>query len=149
MSANCNDGLTPNPTERGQWQPRPLLVEIAPGELIDKITILEIKEVHFKDAEKLRNIRRELASLMHVRQHRLPDSDTLRELFVDLKKVNLALWNIEDEIRVCERQKDFGARFVELARAVYVTNDQRAAIKRQISELLDSQIVEEKSYEAY
>jgi hypothetical protein len=146
---SANHGLSPDPSEHGHWRPRPLLVEIAPGELIDKITILEIKEANVEDAEKVRNIRRELLSLTQVREQCLPDSDKLRVLFAELKTVNLTLWNIEDEIRVCERQGDFGARFVELARAVYVTNDQRASIKRQINMLLNSQIVEEKSYEAY
>ena len=124
-------------------------VEIAPGELIDKITILEIKSERIADAEKLRNVRTELAILQVARSESVPPSTELTDLARRLKSVNESLWNIEDDIRACERAKDFGPRFVELARSVYHNNDERAAIKRRINELLGSTIVEEKAYAAY
>jgi hypothetical protein len=126
-----------------------LLVETAPGELIDKLTILEIKSERITDEGKLANIRRELESLDRVRHEELPASPELSRLTADLKKINEQLWNIEDAIRDCERRGDFGQQFIELARAVYHTNDRRAAVKRKINELLGSAIVEEKSYTIY
>lgn len=124
-------------------------IEIAPGELIDKITILEIKTERIADPAKLANVRTELDTLAASRDASLEASDTLDRLTAALKQVNEALWQIEDDIRDCERDGDFGARFVELARSVYKTNDQRAALKRQINELLGSRLVEEKSYKPY
>jgi len=124
-------------------------VEIAPGELIDKITILEIKLDRISDAAKLANIRIEWETLDAARTQALAASEELDRLTAELKTVNEALWVIEDDIRDCERDKDFGPRFVELARSVYITNDKRAALKRQINDLLGSRLVEEKSYAAY
>jgi hypothetical protein len=129
--------------------PRPILVEVPVGELVDKITILEIKNERMTDPDKLRNVRAELAALVSARERELVPSEKLAELTARLKAVNEALWEIEDEIRVCERKQDFGARFVELARAVYHQNDHRAALKRSINELLGSKLVEEKSYTRY
>jgi hypothetical protein len=126
-----------------------LNVPIGPGELVDKITILEIKSERLASLEKLANVRVELEALVTARDAAIAASEALAQLTAALKKVNEALWRIEDEIRDCERSGDFGARFVELARAVYHSNDERAAIKRQINELLGSKIVEEKSYTAY
>lgn len=123
--------------------------EIAPGELIDKITILEIKLERIADADKLANVRVEFQTLSETRDAAIPGSDEMDRLSAELKKVNEALWQIEDDIRDCERQKDFGPTFIELARAVYKTNDQRAHLKRQINEFLGSHLVEEKSYAAY
>jgi hypothetical protein len=126
-----------------------ILTEIAPGELIDKITILQIKNERVTDPGKLHNVRVELATLEGTRDRTLPASEELTRLAGELKSVNLALWDIEDEIRVCEGNKDFGARFIELARSVYKTNDRRAALKRQVNDLLGSRLIEEKDYKPY
>ena len=124
-------------------------VEAAPGELIDKITILEIKLERMIEPEKLKNVRIERDTLCQARDAFIPPSAELEALTAGLKAVNEALWEIEDDIRDCERAQDFGARFVELARAVYKTNDRRAALKRDINLLLGSRIIEEKSYAEY
>src|SRR4051812_41414409 len=129
--------------------PQAILVEIAPGELIDKITILQIKEEQIRDAAKLANVRTELGILSAARDKTIPASKELDELTAELKQVNQALWDIEDEIRLCERAKDFGPKFIELARSVYFQNDRRAAVKRQINERLGSKIIEEKAYQPY
>jgi hypothetical protein len=126
-----------------------LSVEIAPGELIDKITILQIKSERISEESKLRNICTELEALLRVRDQYLTPSPTLSQLTADLKAVNEALWRIEDDIRLCERNGDFGAGFVELARSVYHQNDRRAVLKRQINDLLGSRLIEEKSYADY
>ncbi|MDM7944931.1 MAG: DUF6165 family protein [Oceanibaculum nanhaiense] len=128
-------------------------VPVSWGELIDKIAILEIKSERISDAAKLVNVRTELTALAGVRDANLPSDQKvladLATLTADIKKVNEALWEIEDDIRDCERDKDFGPRFVELARSVYKTNDRRAALKRDINTLLGSELVEEKSYQSY
>jgi predicted O-linked N-acetylglucosamine transferase (SPINDLY family)/ADP-heptose:LPS heptosyltransferase len=124
-------------------------VEIAPGELVDKITILEIKRARIRDATKLRNVHAELTTLNASRDQGLPPSDRLTALTAELKKVNEALWEIEDEIRICERGQDFSSRFIELARSVYHQNDRRAVLKRHINELLGSKLIEEKAYVDY
>jgi Tfp pilus assembly protein PilF len=126
--------------------PRPITVEIAPGELIDKITILEIKSERITDAAKRHNVSTELALLASARDATVPGSAELNRLTSEVKNVNEALWQIEDEIRLCERVEDFGSRFITLARSVYHTNDRRATLKRKINELLGSRIIEEKSY---
>ncbi|MEO5374291.1 MAG: DUF6165 family protein [Alphaproteobacteria bacterium] len=126
-----------------------ITVEVSTGELIDKITILEIKAARMTDAEKLRNVHLELATLTAARDGATRPSPELERLTGDLKAVNEALWDIEDDIRACERAGDFGSRFVELARAVYRTNDRRSALKRDINQLLGSRLVEEKSYAPY
>lgn len=119
------------------------------GEIVDKITILEIKSQKLTDSAKLQNVRRELDELIAVREQHFPQHEGLAELAAKLKRVNESLWWIEDDIRDCERVKDFGPKFIELARAVYVTNDLRGNLKREINELLGSALVEEKSYAAY
>jgi hypothetical protein len=125
------------------------LAPVSLGELLDKIVILEIKAAKFADPQKLGNVRTELA-LLRAERARLPLAGAeIDALAAALKQVNEALWEIEDRIRDCERDKNFGTEFIELARSVYRTNDQRAAIKRQINELAGSAIVEEKSYRAY
>jgi tetratricopeptide (TPR) repeat protein len=124
----------------------PLLVEVSAGELLDKITILEIKSERIRDTAQLRNVCTELGALERVRAERLPVSAALAPLVAELRAVNRALWEIEDAVRVCERSGDFGPRFIELARSVYQHNDRRAALKRQINALLRSRLVEEKSY---
>ena len=123
-----------------------IMVEIGSGELIDKITILQIKSERMSDAAKLANVRLELSELSAARDDNLPASDELEALSAQLKTINEALWVIEDEIRACEAEKDFGGKFIALARAVYVTNDQRAAVKKQINLLTGAKIIEEKSY---
>ena len=124
-------------------------IEVSPGELIDKLTILEIKLARLSDAGALANVRHEYDSLAAERAGTLPASAELDRLAAELKAVNEALWVIEDDIRERERARDFGAKFVELARAVYRNNDRRAALKREINRLLGSAIVEEKSYTKY
>ena len=123
-----------------------IMVEIGSGELIDKITILQIKSERMSDAAKLANVRLELSELSAARDANLPTSDELEALSAQLKTINEALWVIEDDIRACEAEKDFGEKFIALARAVYVTNDQRAAVKKQINLLTGAKIIEEKSY---
>ena len=118
------------------------------GELADKITILEIKAERIEDMAKRANVQREL-DLLREKMALAPDRSGLTALVDGLRAVNLELWVIEDDIRDCERAKDFGARFIALARAVYQTNDRRAALKKDINLLLGSGIVEEKSYKPY
>jgi tetratricopeptide (TPR) repeat protein len=122
------------------------LVPIAPGELIDKITILQIKAERIADEAKRHNALVELAALAAARACTFPASPELTQLTAQLLSVNQALWDIEDAIRICEREQHFGPRFIELARSVYRQNDRRAALKRQINEMLGSKFVEEKSY---
>lgn len=125
-------------------------VRISPGELIDKITILEIKLERISDKAKSDNVRKGFDLLTRVYDENISASDRLSRIIPELKAVNEKLWDIEDDIRDCERRKDFSERFIELARSVYKTNDKRATIKRQIDELLNSGfIIEEKSYKEY
>lgn len=128
---------------------RPILVEVAPGELVDKITILEIKSERLSDPQKLKNVKIELDTLRDACREVLPASEALARLTADLKAVNELLWDVEDDIRDCERAGDFGPRFIELARSVYRHNDRRAALKRSINELTGSRLIEEKSYASY
>jgi tetratricopeptide (TPR) repeat protein len=130
-------------------QSRPVLIEVSPGELVDKITILQIKSERISDLAKLENIRAELASLESVYHEALPPSPRLDELTAQLKSINEQLWQTEDDIRLCERAGDFGERFVELARSVYRMNDRRSALKRAINEFLRARVVEEKAYPGY
>jgi Family of unknown function (DUF6165) len=123
-------------------------VKIAPGELLDKIGILEIKAERFDDPVKVGHVRAELASLIEARDRSIFIQDGVEDLTGELKAVNESLWRIEDEIRECERAGDFGPRFVELARSVYRNNDRRADLKRRINERLGSKVLEEKSYVA-
>lgn len=127
----------------------PILVPVSWGELLDKITILEIKSQRIGDGAKRANVDRELTALNRVVEDAGSLPPAARPVIDELRGVNAALWDIEDEIRDHEREKDFGARFVELARAVYHTNDRRAAFKRQLNDLLGSELVEEKSYQPY
>ncbi|MFQ5763504.1 MAG: DUF6165 family protein [Rhodospirillales bacterium] len=129
--------------------PGPITAEISPGELIDKITILEIKLDRIEDAEKLVNVQAELETLAAARDAAIEPTADLDRLTAGLKAVNERLWEIEDQIRACERDKDFGDRFVELARGVYGNNDERSRLKREINVLLGSRLIEEKSYAAY
>jgi Family of unknown function (DUF6165) len=126
-----------------------VMVPVSWGELIDKITILEIKSRRLNDEAKIANVRKELTLLKAARDREFANHTELAELARRLTEVNERLWETEDDIRVCEARRDFGGRFVELARAVYVTNDERAALKRRINALLGSALVEEKSYATY
>jgi hypothetical protein len=126
-----------------------LLTPISYGELIDKITILEIKSVHIRDAGKLANVRTEL-DLLNTTWAGHPASATdISTERAQLKGVNEALWKIEDDIRLKEKAQAFDAEFIELARAVYIRNDERAAVKKTINLKLGSKLVEEKSYQDY
>lgn len=126
-----------------------VLIEIGAGELLDKITILQIKQARISDPEKLRNVAHELALLQRARQRSLPTLAELDRLEAELQSVNEALWVIEDDIRACEAARDFGPGFIELARSVYRQNDRRAALKKQINLLCGADIIEEKSYSPY
>ena len=126
-----------------------LQVPVSYGELLDKLTILEIKSERMSDAAKLANVRDELRLLEHTWQaHPAAHTDIAAERAA-LKQVNAALWDIEDRIRLKEKAQAFDAEFIALARAVYVRNDERAAIKRAINLKLGSRLVEEKSYQDY
>lgn len=129
--------------------PLSLVIEVGPGELIDKITILQIKSERISDALKLKNVRHELEVLDRVRIQNLAGSPCLAELEAALKAVNGDLWVIEDDIRDCEREKEFGPKFIELARSVYRQNDKRAMLKKEINTLFGSAFVEEKSYSEF
>lgn len=127
---------------------REIRVPVSLGELADKVSILEIKAARIVDPARRANVARELDALRQAwADAALPELEAL-DGWAELVKVNTALWEIEDEIRAHELRQDFGPRFVELARAVYVTNDRRAAIKRAINLALGSALVEEKSYVA-
>ena len=126
-----------------------ITAEISPGELIDKITILEIKMDRITDAKKLKNIKTEWDTLNQSRANKISISAKLDELTAELKSINETLWVIEDDIRECEHRKEFGEAFITLARSVYLNNDHRARVKRKINELLGSRLIEEKSYSDY
>jgi Family of unknown function (DUF6165) len=125
------------------------IVQVSWGELIDKITILEIKEQRLKSTNAVANVRRELATLASVVHDILLRRPDLASVKTQLRSINEALWDIEDEIRAKEAAKSFDRQFVELARSVYVNNDKRGNLKRQINALLDSEVVEEKQYTLY
>jgi hypothetical protein len=126
-----------------------ILVPISPGELLDKITILRIKAARIRDSAKLSNVRIELEWLERVWRDSGAAIPAIAADEAELQRVNSALWDIEDRIRDKERAGAFDAEFIELARAVYVTNDERAAAKKRINTALGSRIVEEKSYADY
>jgi hypothetical protein len=126
-----------------------IFAEISPGELIDKITILEIKLDRIRDEDKRVNVQREYMVLTARLAQAVPLNPELARLREALKAVNLALWEIEDDIRDQERAADFGDRFIALARAVYRTNDRRADLKREINLATRSELIEEKSYAVY
>ena len=126
-----------------------ILVPISPGELLDKITILQIKTERISDPTKVANVKIELEALASIWNSSVSEDDTVRQLHKALKTVNEALWDIEDDIRDEERAKNFGEKFIELARSVYVTNDQRAEAKKKLNTHLGSTLVEEKSYQDY
>jgi len=123
-------------------------VEISNGELLDKLSILEIKMGNITDPSKLTNIENEYRELTSDCTDLLRDS-TISSLYAELKSINQKLWIVEDDIRECERRKDFGQEFISLAREVYFTNDERARVKKEINLASGSSLVEEKSYQAY
>tara|TARA_R110000868_G_scaffold101403_1_gene279252 strand:+ start:2788 stop:3186 length:399 start_codon:yes stop_codon:yes gene_type:complete len=124
-------------------------IDAAPGELIDKITILQIKSERIDDAMKHANVTYELATLTNALNLAIETSGQISELSGRLKDVNERLWETEDAIRDCERRQDFGPVFIDLARSVYRLNDVRSEIKRTINTILGAAIIEEKSYAAY
>jgi hypothetical protein len=124
-----------------------LMVPVSLGELTDKITILKIKRARIKNAESLKNVEHEYGLLLQLWASVAPDDRELCDLRDALQAVNETLWQIEDDIRGHEKRGDFGAGFIELARAVYGNNDRRSAIKRQINQRFNSAIIEEKSYD--
>lgn len=123
-------------------------IPIATGELIDKITILEIKASRIRDVVKTTNVRAELALLLTRRDTALAPDPRLDLLAIRLKAVNERLWDLEDEIRDCERRQDFGPTFVNVARNIYHANDERSSLKREINVVSGSKLIEEKSYAA-
>jgi hypothetical protein len=124
-------------------------IPVSPGEVLDKITILEIKSERIDDAAKLANVRLELELLDRVWSEAVDEDEELAGLRRELREINETLWAIEDDIRDKERASSFDEGFIELARQVYFTNDRRSAVKRSINEHLGSAIMEEKSYQAY
>ena len=126
-----------------------LQVPVSVGEVLDKITILQIKLAHISDAAKRANIQNELDALLPLVAGDPFTTDQMQALMAELKSVNEVLWDIEDDIREKEAAKSFNAEFISLARAVYVTNDRRAEIKKQINLATGSDFIEEKSYESY
>jgi len=126
-----------------------ILVPISPGELLDKLTILQIKAERIDDAEKVANVKVELEALTKVWNDSVTEDDTVKALHDELKSINESLWDIEDDIRDEERSKNFGEKFIGLARSVYVTNDLRAEAKKKLNIHLGSSIIEEKSYQDY
>ena len=126
-----------------------IFAEISVGELLDKISILEIKQKNIKDEQKIKIISKELESLNYSLKKDVHITDEIKSLYEDLKKINIKLWNIEDGKRDCERNGDFGEKFIQLARSVYIENDQRAKIKNKINVLSGSNISEVKSHDEY
>ena len=123
--------------------------EISAGELLDKISILEIKIDKIKDKDHQIEINKEYKILKETKDVNIKTTTKIESLFSELKKINLNLWYIEDKIRICEKNKDFGKNFIDLARNVYLNNDKRAKIKSEINKLLDSNIKEIKQYADY
>ena len=126
-----------------------ILTEISAGELLDKISILEIKLDKIKDKGSLIEINKEYTSLSETKNSNISITKDLENLTKQLKEINMKLWSIEDEKRMCEKNKDFGKKFIELARSVYLNNDKRAKIKSEINKLLGSNIKEIKKYINY
>ena len=123
-----------------------ILAEISAGELIDKITILEIKKIKINDTSKLEDVENELESLNYTFKKFIADQPKIQSLIIKLKSINLKLWDIENGKRLAEKNNDFGEKFIELARNVYKNNDERAKIKLEINNILGSNIKEIKSH---
>ena len=130
-------------------KPKKILSEISAGELLDKISILEIKLEKIKNKVNQEKINKEYKILKEVQNSSIEVTEKLKTLFKKIKEVNQNLWDIEDKLRFCEKNKDFGKNFIELARGVYFNNDKRAKIKSEINKLLGSNIKEVKQYVNY
>jgi len=126
-----------------------ILCEISAGELLDKISILEIKLDKIKSKDSQEEISKEYKILKEAQDSNIKTTEKIKQLFREIKEVNLNLWDIENGIRICEKKKDFGEKFTELSRDVYFNNDKRAKIKSQINEILGSNIKEIKQYADY
>ena len=126
-----------------------ILSEISPGELLDKISILEIKLEKVKDKNGLEEIKKEHKILKEIQTSSIDITGKIKDLFQSLKNINIKLWNIEDKLRICEKNKNFGQEFIDLARNVYLNNDKRAKIKSEINKKLGSNIKEIKQYVEY
>ena len=126
-----------------------ILSEISPGELLDKISILEIKIEKVKDKNSLEEIKKEYKILKEIQTSSIEMTGKIKDLFQSVKNVNVKLWNIEDKLRICEKNKDFDKNFIELARGVYFANDERAELKSKINKILKSNIIEIKQYDNY
>jgi hypothetical protein len=126
-----------------------ILSEISPGELLDKISILEIKIEKVKDKNSLEEKKKEYKILKEIQTSSIEMTGKIKDLFQSVKNVNVKLWNIEDKLRICEKNKDFDKNFIELARSVYFANDERAELKSKINKILKSNIREIKQYDNY
>ena len=126
-----------------------ILAEISAGELLDKISILEIKLKKISDKNNLEDIKKEYEILIKVQNTLIEPNDKINHLLDEIKEINLSLWDIEDKLRICEKNRDFGKNFIELARGVYLNNDKRAKIKSEINKILGSNIKEIKQYVDY
>ena len=126
-----------------------ILSEISPGELLDKISILEIKIEKVKDKNSLEEIKKEYKILKEIQTSSIDITGKIKDLFQSVKNVNIKFWNIEDKLRICEKNKNFDKNFIELARGVYFANDERAKLKNEINEILKSDIREIKQYVDY
>ena len=126
-----------------------IILEVSAGELLDKISILEIKLEKIKDKTSQKEVDKEYKILKKVQNSSLELTEKMKTLFNEIKKVNLNLWNIEDKLRICEKNKDFGQTFIALARGVYLNNDKRSKIKSEINKILGSNIKEIKQYVDY
>ena len=126
-----------------------ILSEISAGELLDKISILEIKLDKIKDQNKHEEVKKEYNVLKKVQKLNIKTNQEIERFFTEIKKINLSLWDVEDKIRICEKRKDFGENFIKLARNVYMNNDKRAKIKSEINKILGSNIKEIKEYADY
>ena len=126
-----------------------ILSEISPGELLDKISILEIKIEKVKDKNSLEEVKKEYKILKEIQTSSIDITGKIKDLFQSVKNVNIKFWNIEDKLRICEKNKDFDKNFIELARGVYFANDERAELKFKINKILKSNIIEIKQYDNY
>ena len=126
-----------------------ILSEISAGELLDKISILEIKIEKVKDISNQNEIKKEYKILKKIQNSSIKLEDDIKVLFRSIKEINLSLWDVEDHLRICEKNKDFGEKFIELARKVYFNNDKRSKIKSEINRILGSNIKEIKQYVDY
>ena len=126
-----------------------ILSEISAGELLDKISILEIKIEKINNKDSLEEIKKEYKLLKKIQNSSIKLEDEIKNLFKSIKEVNLKLWNVEDKLRICEKNKEFGKNFIELAREVYFNNDKRSKIKSEMNKILGSNIKEIKQYANY